>query len=124
MSDLIKAFFRAQALRLPRYWILHQAGDGGGGTYHHALVPLTVILSACQERDGRDWAHYSISHSDRLPLWEEFKAGKDVFLGDVYAYQVFPPKKMYVNHHPHVLHLFHCLEAVPLPDFTRGRGTI
>lgn len=124
MSEVIKGFFRALDVRLPAYWRLRQAGEGGGGAYWHTLIPLMVICSACREEDGRDWAHFSMSHKDRLPTWEEFKAGKDIFLGNVYAYQVFPPKEKYVNDHPHVLHLFHCLEGVPLPDFTRGRGTI
>jgi hypothetical protein len=59
-----------------------------------------------------------------LPSWEEFKRVKNDFIGeDNWAYQIFPPKKDYINQHACVLHLFALFEnKAALPDFTRGTG--
>jgi hypothetical protein len=85
---------------------------------------LTVILSGAIEEDGRRWLHLSISHRSRLPKWRELVAVRDLFPGDVYCYQVLPPQEKHVNIHPRVLHLWHCLDGNPLPDFTRGTGSL
>ena len=50
---------------------------------------------------------------------------KELFVGrDEFAYQVIPPRDQHVNIHPNVLHLWSCLDGSPLPDFTRGTGSL
>jgi hypothetical protein len=80
---------------------------------------LVVVASVAVERDKKLWLHVSCSRRDRLPSWDDMKFVKQVFIGeDKYAYQVFPPASQYVNIHPHCLHLYHCLEGSPLPEFS------
>jgi hypothetical protein len=48
-----------------------------------------------------------------------------MFIGDGRkAIQVFAPVAEHVNIHEFCLHLWHCLDGDPLPDFTRGGPTI
>lgn len=102
---------------------MDQRSEDGARYVNHARK-LIVILSAAVELDGKAWVHFSLSHFERIPTWGEFRTTKEAFLGDVYAYQVMPPKENYVNINPRVLHLFHCLEGVPLPEFTQGGGSL
>lgn len=86
---------------------------------------LSLIMSGCYELDGKRWLHLSIARPDRLPTWEELKDAKTLFLGrETMAIQVIPPESTYVNLHPFCLHLWHCLDGDPCPDFTAGGGTI
>jgi hypothetical protein len=79
---------------------------------------LLVLFSVARERDGKLWLHVSVSHSARLPNWEELRSVKDLFIGtDRKALQVFPAEAEYVNIHPRVLHLWSCLDGDPTPDF-------
>jgi hypothetical protein len=123
MSERVDKFLIAMDIRLPAFWRFDQDSPFGR-IYQHTLVPLRVILTGGQELDGKDWVHFSMSHRERLPSWEELTAAKVHFLGDVYAYQVLPPKAKYININPKVLHLFYCLDGVPLPDFTRGTPSL
>ena len=86
---------------------------------------LTVIISGAREQDGRRWVHLSVSHKDRIPAWRELRRVKDLFLGqDAKAISVLPAEREYVNLHPYVLHLWHCLDGDGLPDFTRNTGSL
>jgi hypothetical protein len=86
---------------------------------------LRVICSVDTELDGRLWLHVSVSRGMRIPSWDDLRLVKDIFVGDRYAYQVFPTKEKYVNINPFCLHLWCPLEGEqPLPDFTRGGKTI
>lgn len=124
MSERAEAFLRAMQVRVPLFWGRGESTPFGL-RYQHTLAPLVVMLTASTEQDGREWVHFSMSHRDRIPTWEELTAAKGHFLGDVYAYQVLPPKVKYVNINPKVLHLFHCLTGEPpLPDFTRGTSSL
>lgn len=110
----------------PRGWII--SGELADGVrYDCRSRKLRVIVSVNREADGRPWVHFSLSHHERIPTWGEFRDAKDLFLGDVYAYQVLPPKACYVNITPRVLHLFHCLDGPQLPEFSGivdGRRTL
>lgn len=98
---------------------------GDGCRYDHTIAPRTVIVSAAVESDGKRWLHFSMSCVSRLPKWDEFVAAKEAFLGpESKAIQVIPARSEYVNINPNVLHLFVCLDGDPLPDFTRGSGSI
>jgi len=88
-----------------------------GGLYKNWRKNLTAILS-CEIAGGKRWLHLSVSHRDRVPNWQELREAKGAFLGDVYAYQVIPPKAQYVNIDPRVLHLFHCLDGPVMPEFS------
>lgn len=101
---------------------IHCVGEWGGGLRYTARVSgamLTVVIEP-ELHDAELWAHLSVSvHRPvaRVPTWDELRWCKDVFIGDRKAITVFPIRDEYVNHHPHVLHLFAPLERDPLPDF-------
>ncbi len=85
----------------------------------------TLIVSGTVQDDGRRWLHMSMSCVGRVPSWAELVRAKEwVFGRDSKAIQVIPPRSEYVNIHPHVLHLFVCVDGDPLPDFTAGTGSI
>lgn len=90
-----------------------------GVRWQHYLYPLTVISSVCIEEDMKPWLHVSLAHQKRLPSYDEIKLVKERFIGnDKYAAMVFPPADRFVNIHKYCLHLWHCLEGWPLPEFS------
>lgn len=91
-----------------------------GRAREHAL---TVICTGHLYPDGRRWMHVSFSRPHRLPSWEDLRVVKDTFVGrDRLALQVLPRQDEYVNIHPHVLHLWSCLDGDPVPDFRLDGG--
>jgi hypothetical protein len=110
-------------LATPAGWrMIHRGEDGA--TYQHRSG-MTLILSAAVEEDGKRWAHLSIAHPHRLPTWAELVAARDAFFGpEAACVQVLAPKSKHVNIHAYCLHLWRCLDGDPLPDFTRGTGSI
>lgn len=112
---------------LPPDWREFERDDQGGAKYVNSTRRLAAILSCQIEDDGRAWLHLSVSHRERIPTHGEMRTVKELFLGDRYAYAVWPPRVKYVNLHPNVLHVFALLEArdrQPLPDFTGGTGSL
>lgn len=110
---------------VPRGWRLLEDGLDGG-CYRHANG-LAAIVSGAREADGRRWLHLSLSRKDRLPTWDDLRAAKEAFLGDRYAVQVLPPRRLYVNINPRVLHLFALADPAdpwPLPEFSLGGVTL
>lgn len=102
---------------LPHGWT--RAG-GLDNAYRHIHRRIVVIVSAAREADGRRWIHVSVSHRDRLPTWEELREVKDWIIGRAaLAVQVLPRAEEYVNLHPNCLHVWHCLDGDPVPDFRR-----
>jgi hypothetical protein len=87
---------------------------------------LTVIYSTALEQDGREWLHVSASRVDRIPSYSDMTRVKNAFIGvHRTAYSVWVPASEHVNIHPNCLHLWAVLEGDdPLPDFTRGTGSI
>jgi hypothetical protein len=62
------------------------------------------------------WHHVSVSKGGGktapIPSYEELAWVRDQFITrERESYQIFPPASRYVNIHPGVLHLWHCLEA-------------
>ena len=107
----------------PAGWrLLFRSEDGA--RWERIFTGHTLILSGSVESDGRRWLHMSLAHPSRLPSWDELRSAKEWSLGDIKAVQVLPPRREYVNIHPHCLHLFACIDADPLPDFTRGSGSL
>jgi len=110
---------------LPAHWFELKQVRSRNGMGFQTVGGLRVLLSVAPEKDGNVWMHASCSREDRLPSWDDIKEMKDLFVGTQRtAIQVLPPEAEYVNQHPNVLHLWSCLTADVLPDFTRGAGTI
>jgi hypothetical protein len=108
---------------LPVGWEVLEDGLDGR-KYAHRTRRLSVILSGAVELDGRRWLHLSVASPDGIPAYRCLCDMKRLFLGDRKALQIFPPKVEHVNIHPNCLHLWACLDADPLPDFTRGSGSL
>jgi hypothetical protein len=115
----------------PEWELVARSEDGAA--YRHRRRPFTLIYSVAIESDGHVWIHLSMAHRDRTPTWVELMEAKDWLVGtDRYAYQVAPPRSVYVNINPNVLHLFACLDMdTPdgriLPEFSQihaGHRTI
>tara|TARA_Y100000310_G_scaffold343463_1_gene451203 strand:- start:1249 stop:1530 length:282 start_codon:yes stop_codon:yes gene_type:complete len=86
---------------------------------------LSLIISWAIEQDNRRWCHLSIAREDVLPSYDDLCHVKRLFLGaDAKAIQMFPPEAEHVNIHSYCLHLFYCTDEDPLPDFTRGSGSL
>lgn len=88
-----------------------------------------VISSRGLELDGKRWLHISMSIWNKsayvIPSYDDLIMVKKMFIGpNAKAIQVFPEESKHVNIHPYVLHLWCCLDGDPLPDFTRGSGSI
>lgn len=116
-----------QAIYLPTFLPLdwHILVAGMDGAMYRKRTGPTVIMSASVCLDNKCWLHVSTSTPTRLPTWCELIEVKDIFIGPKRkAIQVFPSRAEYVNQHPYALHLWSCLDADPLPDFTEGMGTI
>ena len=80
---------------------------------------MLVIASVAKESDGKDWLHISASFPTRQPTWNEMVEIRNLLIGEhQYAVMVVPPKRFYVKIHPHVMHLFSCLEGHYLPEFS------
>lgn len=100
-----------------RYKVGKLASDSSYGNNGFFVIPfkndqLRVIAS-----DSRGWDHVSVSCSDRCPTWEEMCFVKDLFFTEEETViQYHPPKSVYINYHPFVLHLWRSHEYnVPLP---------
>jgi hypothetical protein len=106
---------------LPAGW--RELPGMAGGFINHQRH-LAALFSVEREADGKRWIHVSVSHRDRVPTWDELRGAKDWLLGkDRWAISIFPVEAEYVNHHPYVLHLWHCLDGAVVPDMRKG-GTI
>lgn len=91
-----------------------------GASYFRSKYGLNVIMGAEMFSDGSVWLHVSLSRRSRLPDWQDVREVKDVFIGDDRAaVQVLPSKVEYVNHNPHVLHIWSPVVGCQLPDFRR-----
>ena len=106
-------------------WKCVTPGMDGLGAWQHGARGLGLIHSIAVEQDGQPWEHISLSRKDdAMPSWEQVR---DVFheicgpeaLGII----VVPPKSEHVNI-AEVAHVWRCLTRRPIPDFTRGTGSI
>ncbi len=83
---------------------------------------LIVIISGAIEDDGKKWIHVSFSRKSRMPEYKDMKLVKNIFLENKKAIMVFPEKIYHVNIHPYCLHLWHCIDADLLPEFSKYRS--
>lgn len=112
---------------LPHGWYcVERGGDGAKYVLRGvATGPLTVIVSAARELDGKRWLHVSVARPHRLPEWSDLRMVKDLFMGkDRMAVQILPSERKHVNLHPFCLHLWSCLDGDVHPDFTQGGPSI
>lgn len=84
----------------------------GGRKKRNKGAGLWIIAS-----DGHGWEHVSVSTPGRCPSWSEMCRVKDIFWDPEDAViQYHPPRSMYVNNHPHTLHLWRPMfSSIPLP---------
>lgn len=115
----------------PSWTLLDQPESPDDGTACAFRRGSTQVLwSVSREDDGHVWIHVSLcGRTNRgrfyLPSYEDVQRVKHDFLGEAWAYQVFPDERHYINQHPCVLHLWARLDGESaLPDFTHGLGTI
>lgn len=114
----------AIASRLPdKTW--KRVGHGEDGEAWESM-DLRVIWSMAVEKDDRLWMHVSVSRPTRLPSYSDMTRVKGLFIGlERVAYTVLAPANDHVNIHSNCLHLWAPMEGEPpLPDFSRGLGTI
>lgn len=124
--DLVLLARVADLPRLGRLgWVQRVNGADGLGLLDHPKRGLRVIHSICREADGEVWAHVSISRRDRkMPTWETTRdVFREVAGDDLVGVIVVPPADEHVNK-AEVAHVWACLTRRPLPDFTRGTGSI
>jgi hypothetical protein len=84
------------------YGIPH--GNGCNGAFFLTVkgADLKIIVS-----NGMGWDHVSVSAYDRCPTWDEMCVVKNQFWrADECVIQFHPPKHLYINCHPFVLHLW------------------
>lgn len=70
---------------------------------------LRIIASSAdfEPHVAQGWEHVSVSLEYRVPLWVEMCFVKSLFWEDEECVvQFHPPRSLYYNHHPHMLHLW------------------
>ncbi len=108
---------------LPPHWSMVELLRNG--RRWATIKGMRIIASVGYELDNKWWVHISCSYTNRAPSWEELVEVRDVVLGKgTWALQFMAPEREHVNIHPHVHHIWHCLDGNPLPDFTAGTGSI
>ena len=74
---------------------------------------LGIIATDGTDPEALGWEHVSVSCRNRCPNWPEMSFVKDLFWSeDECVLQFHPPKSVYVNAHPNVLHLWKPVEGI------------
>ena len=106
-------------------WLLVESREDGYAYRHHYTEKLTCIISDAKELDNKIWRHISLAHRNRLPTYDEIFHAKIVFAGeDTFGIMPFVPIKKHINIHKNCLHIWIPHDHNPLPDFSRGSGSI
>ena len=101
----------------PKDWhYLQRWGDG----HCFAKDGLRLIIDCEEKEDGKRWVHISVSRRHYIPSHGDMCEVKAAFIGERYAYAVFPPREYYVNIHSRCLHLWALAEGDgrALPEFS------
>lgn len=117
---------RSWRFKLPqRDWIPHKSGPWGydeqryGIALDHASDRIRVLASASINTDRKAWLHVSVSRQKRQPTWDDLVRVRDeLFESEMLFVKIIPPRSKYVNINPNVLHVFHCFDGSPLPEFS------
>jgi hypothetical protein len=94
---------------------------GNGWALREIAGGLRVIVDWEMKVDGYQWLHVSFSRKSWVPTHDDALKVKHAFIGDRYAYQVFPHPDNYVNIHKFCLHLWSRLDGgmgMVLPEFS------
>lgn len=103
----------------PRGWFV--TGMWGCGYILRHRSGLVAIIDCSQKEDDRWWVHVSVSRAKSIPTHDDMALAKTDFLGDRYAYSVWPSRERYVNIHPNCLHLWALVDKEDgrvLPEFS------
>jgi hypothetical protein len=77
---------------------------------------LAIVASAGDEAITEGWEHVSVSTTHRPPNWQEMCFVKNLFWdAEECVIQFHPPQSVYVNNHPHCLHLWKPPYVIGLP---------
>ena len=99
-------------------------GHDGVGCWDQPKYGIRVVHSGMREADGQVWGHVSVSRRDgRLPTWEQVRDAQWMLYPDRAGVVVVAPADQHVNLRE-VAHVWTCLTAATVPDFTHGLGTI
>lgn len=81
---------------------------------------MLVLADVAVKDDGKLWYHVSFSRSKQIPDYDDRAYIKQVWFGDNrWAFELLPEASNHVNFHPNCLHLWHCLEGRPFPEFSK-----
>jgi len=104
-------------VQLPPGWM--KRNEGLWQEYLNPKTGLMVFVSIDRKDDGKRWLHVSYSRQHVIPTYKDTVYVKRHFVGENRkAVMVFPAKENHVNVHPNCLHLWSCLDADPLPEFS------
>jgi len=109
----------------PVGWRILQPWGLGYALQHQS--GLRAIIDCSQKEDDRWWVHVSVSRKSRCPSHDEMCMVKRDFIGDRYAYAVYPPAQKYVNIHAYCLHLWALVDELQgrvLPEFSSELGIL
>jgi len=104
----------------PKGWVLLRERWGTG----YAAVSdsnVRIIIDCSQKSDDKWWVHISVSRAKTIPTHLDMVRVKRDFLGDRYAYVVYPPEENYVNLNKNCLHLWALVDEKKgqiLPEFS------
>jgi hypothetical protein len=124
--QLFSLRIRDEEAQLTRHgWTRVHRGADGAGQWLDLYRQLALMHSVAWEEDGELWEHISVSRADRvMPTWEQTRdVFREIAGPDALGIIVIPPKAEHVNL-AEVAHVWRCLTARPLPDFTGGSGSI
>lgn len=102
----------------PKDW--HHIDWWGDGHCFAHKNGLRLIIDCETKEDGKSWLHVSVSRKNWNPSHDDMCLVKRAFIGNRYAYAIYPPKEVYVNIHSHCLHLWALAEGDgrALPEFS------
>lgn len=125
VSSLIKSRSYKRFELVRHGWKCDTEGMDGLGRWVHWARGIALIHSIALEGDGHVWEHISISRQDgELPSWEQTRdVFREVAGPGTYGIIVIPPSVKHVDI-AEVMHVWHCFDHVPVPDFTRGTKSI
>lgn len=101
--------------------------EWGNGYALQDLTGLRAIMDCCRKDDEQFWLHVSVSRAKAIPSHLDMARVKSAFIGNRYAYSVWPPEENYVNIHPNCLHLWCCVndsDGRILPEFSADLGGV
>lgn len=94
--------------------------DGNNGVFLITVKNKIILNTIASDKEG--WEHVSVSVPDgyRTPKWHEMSFVKFLFWSENdCVMQLHPPKKNYINNHPHCLHLWRPIgKEIPQPHWS------